>query len=66
MSEDYPTISERFQKLKEDIGADDITTAVLLLADSIERAGWPLNNLIDSTGNLNVRVSGDIATSQNE
>ena len=64
MSEDYPTIAERFEKLKSETNTDDMTAALLVLADRIEDVAWAVKCLIDDSGHLNVEalVRGEIET----
>ena len=55
---DDVNIIERFKDAKGNHGIDDLPAAILVLADSVERAAWHLG-VTHSDGQVNVPVSGD-------
>ena len=57
------SVIERFKTIKADAGVDDMTAAILVLAESVDYAGTAF---FDDTGNLNVRLTGDLETTTKE
>jgi hypothetical protein len=62
MSDDYPTVAERFAKLRDEAAVDDQSAAILVLAQVFEGIAYRLEGITSSDRTFDVRVSGDIET----
>jgi hypothetical protein len=59
---EYDTVSLRYQKALK-VSGDKVAAAILVLADSIERTGYPLRTMAEEIGQLDIKVNGQIDTS---